>query len=224
MFLLLVDTVHHAMRHLMLATAGPLIETLALGVVAMQAPQSQWCYRMCTLVCYVCYLSIAAAVSATVAPIPAVDETDLFVDNEQSISVNTGSMMQSLPAQLRLALAQQHHHHHHNQQHQHAAAAALPGAAAAGVLEGGSPVSAAAAAAAVSTMRKLVKKVSSRSREHGSSGGGGVSTPGAAMTSASGAFGGSVAAVRIRDSSLPVASSYDEQAQPLLSQDPASRS
>jgi hypothetical protein len=180
---------------------------------------------MCTLLCYVCCLSTAAAVSSTVAPLPAVDETDLFVDNEQSISVNTSSMMQSLPAQLRMALAQQHHHHHHhNQQHQHAAATAAPGAAAAGVLEGGSPVSAAAAAAAVSTMRKLVKKVSSRSREHGSSGGGGVSTPGAAMTSASGAFGCSAAAVRISDSSMPVASSYDDQAQPLLSQDPASRS
>jgi hypothetical protein len=161
----------------------------------------------------------------------AVDETDLFVDNEQSISVNTTSMMQSLPAQLRLTLAQQHHHHNHNQQHQHpaaaAAAAAPASAAAAGVLEGGSPVSAAAAAAAVSTMRRLVKQVSGRSRERGSSGGGADITPRTAL-GAAGATGSSAApavAPRVSDSSLPVTSSCDnDPTQPLLSPDLSSRS
>ncbi|KAF6257370.1 hypothetical protein COO60DRAFT_1233997 [Scenedesmus sp. NREL 46B-D3] len=150
-----------------------------------------------------------------------VDETDLFVDNEQSISVNTSSMMQSLPLQLRLALAQQQNHHHHNQQPHHPAAAAAPPAAAGFVLEGGSPVSAAAAAAAVSTMRKLVKKVSSRSREHGSSGGGVGSTLGTAVAAAGGR--GGAAAPHAHNSRMQVASSCDnDPMQPLLSQGSAS--
>ncbi|WIA23214.1 hypothetical protein OEZ86_010102 [Tetradesmus obliquus] len=142
-----------------------------------------------------------------------VDETDLFVDNEQSISVNASSMMQGLPAQLRSALAQQHHHTHNQQHQQHSASLA-------GAADAGAPVSAAAAAAAVSTMRKLVRKVSSRSREHGSSGGGAASTPSAALAPG-GDFGGAAAAAaaRVSDSSVQVSSHDTDHTQPLLSHD-----
>lgn len=39
-----------------------------------------------------------------------VDETDLYVDNERSITVNAAALAQSLPDQLRLALQSPQHH------------------------------------------------------------------------------------------------------------------
>jgi hypothetical protein len=67
----------------------------------------------------------------------SVDETDLFVDNERSITVNAAALAQTLPAQLRLALAPQ------------------------GISAAGTAAAGAAANAARVTVRKLIKQRSS---------------------------------------------------------------
>jgi metal transporter CNNM len=94
-----------------------------------------------------------------------VDETDLYVDNERSITVNSAALAQSLPDQLRIALQSPQHH------------AAVAGVA--GALAG---VAAAAAAAGgrvgpAVNVRKLFKQRSSSTLgQNYSSGPAGLST------------------------------------------------
>jgi hypothetical protein len=94
-----------------------------------------------------------------------VDETDLYVDNERSITVNSAALAQSLPDQLRIALQSPQHH---------AAVAGVAGALA-GVAA--SAVAAGGRAGPAVNVRKLFKQRSSSTLgQNNSSGPAGLST------------------------------------------------
>lgn len=139
-----------------------------------------------------CQAAVTYDISAIAAA--AVDETDLFVDNERSISVNSTNLIQALPTQLQMALAQQQQQQSCNTTATGSSRGPSNAGGAAGGAEEASPVSAAAAAAAVQTVRKLIKQNSSRSRDRGSSGGGVQYTTAAAAAAgrSEGGYGGHV--------------------------------